>query len=273
MNDRTRSPRFGAVAVAAAIVLGLLAVAAVFAPWLAPYDPVAQLDLAGLQNSPPSWRHPLGTDAYSRDLLSRALFGARASLTVATVATGVAIAIGTLWGGIAAIVGARAGGALMNAADVMRSVPRVLVLLAVAVLAGDLTPVPLGLVIGLSVWPVTSRLVYALVRAISSRPFIEASVALGAAPARTLATHILPQLAGPLAASGALLLADTMTLEAGLSFIGLGVKPPNASWGSMVQDALPYLSSAWWVAAVPCALVVTAVLCAAHLVDAATAKV
>jgi peptide/nickel transport system permease protein len=230
----------------ASAVLLLIVALALLAPWVAPYDPAAQLDIVALKNSAPSLAHWLGTDPYSRDVFSRAVFGARTSLTVAALATLLATFVGCMWGACAASVSDQLGDALMSVVDVLRSVPRVLVFLSVSVLLGPLSAVTLALVLGATAWTGTSRLVYVLVRDISARPFVEAAQAVGASRWRVIQRHVMPQLLNPIVASGALLLADILAVEAGLSFIGLGVRPPGASWGSMLQDGLPFLQSAWW---------------------------
>lgn len=251
----------------AQVALAIIVLAALLAPLIAPYDPAAQLDIAGLRNATPSIAHILGTDAYSRDILSRVLFGARASLLVAFLATLVAILLGSIWGGIAATIRGRVGSVMMLLVDVVRSVPRMLLFLAVVALMGALTPALLALLLGVVAWPATSRLVFALVNDAESKPFVEAARSTGATNTRVFVHHVMPHLTGPLAASGALLLADVLALEAGLSFIGLGVRPPRASWGTMVQDALPYLGSAWWTAAIPCVCLVVTVLSASAIAD------
>ena len=257
----SRGKTIGKVTVAAIVTMAILA------PVLAPYDPSMQLDLVALKNSAPSFLHPLGTDSYSRDVLSRAMFGARTSLIVSMVAAAIATVIGIVWGSVAAVAGGSLGEIMMGAVDVIRSVPRMLVLLAAAVIMGALGSLQLGVLLGLTAWSPTARLVYTLTRTSRALPFVEAARALGNSPSRVLGSHVFPQLAGALAASSALLVADLIALEAALSFIGLGVQPPTASWGSMIQDAIPYLESAWWVAAVPCAFVIITVLSASSSMD------
>ncbi|MEO7359507.1 MAG: ABC transporter permease [Gemmatimonadaceae bacterium] len=247
--------------------LSIVVLAALLAPLVAPYDPARQIDIVLLKNQGPTVAHWFGTDAYSRDILSRVLYGARTSLMVASLATFVATLLGCVWGGIAATAGARVGTVLMLWVDVVRSIPRLLLFLVAVALAGALTPTVLAILLGAAAWPATSRMVYALVRDTESRSFVEAARSSGASSTRVLAVHVAPHLIGPLAASGALLLADILALESGLSFLGLGVRPPGASWGSMVQDALPFLGSAWWTVAVPCACLVVTVLSAASIAD------
>jgi peptide/nickel transport system permease protein len=256
---------------AAAAVLATVVVLALLAPWLAPYDAAAQLDVVALKNAAPSAAHPLGTDPFSRDLLSRALYGARTSVGVGLLAAIVGTALGAAWGLAAGSARERTGDALMGAVDVVRALPLAVVLLAVLAVLEAPSPPQLALLIGVAAWPQASRLVYVHVRGLRAREFVAAATALGASRPRVLARHVAPHLLGPLAASGALLLADAMALEAGLSFLGLGVRPPAASWGSMVQDGIPFLASAWWVAAVPSACLVVTVLSAARLADHAHA--
>jgi peptide/nickel transport system permease protein len=254
-------------AMRAAIMLTVITAAGLLAPWIAPYDPAVQLDIVQLKNGAPSLAHWFGTDPYSRDILSRALFGARTSLTVAAVATLLATVIGCAWGVCAATVSNRVGDVMMSVVDVVRSLPRVLLFLCIAVVLGPLSAMTLALVLGATAWTGTGRLVYVLVRDVTARPFVEAARSIGASRLRVLQRHVMPQLLTPLAASGALLLADILAVEAGLSFIGLGVRPPAASWGGMLQDGLPYLQSAWWLTAAPSVLLIATVLSAAGIAD------
>jgi len=258
---RNNMPRFST------IVFGAIVLLAILAPLVAPFGPAQQLDIVALKNRAPSVTHLLGTDAYSRDLLSRALFGARTSLFVAFAATTIATVVGTLWGGLAATAANRLGDGMMLIVDVLRSVPRMLLFLVAVALAGALSPVWLAALLGISAWPAISRMAFVLVRDVQSRSFVEAAHAAGSAPGRVFLRHIAPHLTGPLTAAGTLLLADILALESGLSFLGLGIKPPGASWGNMVQDALPYLGSAWWTAAVPCACLLVTVFSASALAD------
>lgn len=252
--------------IAVGLLIAIVALA-VFAPVVAPFNPTQQLDIVALKNAAPSASHLLGTDAYSRDVLSRASYGARASLFVAFIATLIATVFGVLWGGVAASAHWRYGEAMMTAVDVFRSVPRMLVFLVVAALAGALSPVALGVLLGVAGWPAMSRLAFAQTREIRARSFVEAARANGSSGTRVLFQHIVPHLAGPLSAACALLLADVLALESGLSFLGIGIRPPGASWGNMLQDALPYLGTAWWTAAVPCTLLLMTVLSASAIAE------
>ncbi len=257
-----RPPR---LALAVLAVMGLLAL---LAPWLAPHDPALQFDLVQLRNTPPSGAHWLGTDPFARDLLSRVLFGARTSLLVGVVAAGVGMGIGAVGGVATAFLPPALEAAVLGACDVLRTLPRLLWYLVVLLLTGALAPLPLGVVVGLSATPTTIRLVHGEARALRHRPFMEATRALGTPLGRRLRTQLLPHVLPTVLASGVLLLSDAMALEAGLSFVGLGVRPPQPSWGNMVQDGMSVLETAWWVAAVPGAALVLTVGCAARVADA-----
>lgn len=253
--------------VSLALLLGMAA-AALLAPWLAPHDPALQFDLVQLRNTPPGSAHWLGTDPFARDLLSRALFGARTSLLVGIVAAGVGMGVGTVGGVATAFVPPGWERLILGACDVLRTLPRLLWYLVVLLVTGALAPLPLGVVVGLSAAPATIRLVHGEARALRRHPFMEAARALGTPLGRRLRVQLLPHLLPTVLATGVLLLADAMALEAGLSFVGLGVRPPRPSWGNMVQDGVAVLETAWWVAAVPGAALVLTVGCAARVADA-----
>jgi peptide/nickel transport system permease protein len=248
-------------------VLAATGLLALLAPWLAPHDPALQFDLVQLRNTPPSAAHWLGTDPFARDILSRVLFGARTSLLVGVVAAGVGMGIGAVGGVTTAFLPPALEAAVLGACDVLRTLPRLLWYLVVLLLTGALSPLPLGVVVGLSAAPTTIRLIHGEARALRRRPFMEAARALGTPLGRRLRTQLLPHVLPTVLATGVLLLSDAMALEAGLSFVGLGVRPPQPSWGNMVQDGIPVLETAWWVAAVPGAALVLTVGCAARVAD------
>jgi len=245
--------------VVALLTMSLVGIGAIGAPWLAPYDPTAQLDLLTLKNQTPSWRHWLGTDAFSRDVLSRVLFGARTSLWVATLSTAIAMITGAAWGALAASVSPRWTNTMMGAVDVLRSIPRLLLLLGAIVAFGVMSPTLLAVVLGLTSWTSISRLVFTKIRELDTRAFVQAARALGLSRPVILRRHLAPHLLAPLGAAGTLLLADLLAIESGLSFLGLGVKAPMPSWGNMVQDAVPFLQSAGWLVAIPCLLIMATV--------------
>jgi peptide/nickel transport system permease protein len=255
-----------------ALLLALVLLAALGAPWLAPYDPAQQFDLVQLRNTPPSRAHWLGTDPYARDLFSRLLYGARTSLLVGGAAAAVGMMVGLVGGSAAAFLPTPWERTLLGACDVLRTVPRLLWYLLVLLLLGTMTPLPLGVVVGLSAAPSTIRLVHGETAALRQRPFMEAARAMGTPLWRRLRVQLLPHLLPTVLATGVLLAADAMALEAGLSFVGVGVRPPHPSWGNMVQDGMAGLESAWWVAALPGAALVLAVGALARLADAHPAR-
>ena len=256
-----------AIAVPLSVLL-LLALVALTASVIAPHDPDRQYDLVTMQNLPPSGRFLLGTDPAARDVLSRALHAARVSLGVGGVATLVAITLGAAWGALAGIIGPRGDALLMRLVDVALGVPRVLLLIVVVALWGNLAPPILAAVVGALSWFGTSRLVRAQVRAARERDFVLAATAIGASPSRVLLRHVAPHVLGTLAITASMLFGDVVALEAGLSFLGLGVRPPQASWGSMILDGTPAMLEAPWTAAVPIACVIVTVLAASALGDA-----
>lgn len=249
-------------------LLGAVALAGAAAPWLAPHDPAAQLDLVLLKNAPPSLAHWLGTDSYSRDVLSRAIYGARTSLVIGVLGALISTAIAAVCGASAGWLRDSFGDGMMGVVDIVRAIPRKIVLLATLLFFPQPTTLTLAVLLGVTSWTATSRVVFVQMRALKSREFVSSARAVGASPWRVLTRHVAPHLLPSLCSAGAMLLADILATEAGLSFIGLGVRPPQASWGSILQDGIPYLSSAWWVTATPCVLLVWTVLSVAHLADA-----
>ncbi len=232
-------------------ILAFFVLVAVAAPLVAPYDPAAQPDPVGLQNRPPSWLHPLGTDLYSHDLLSRVVFGARVSLGVGTLAMLVALTMGAMVGALAGYLGRWVDGVLMRIVDVGIAVPRMFLLLMAVALWSRLPLGTLIVLIGVTGWFGTSRLVRAEVLSLRERPFVDAARALGASTGRVIFSHVLPNAAAPLIVSAALGIGHVMLLEAALSFLGIGVRPPVASWGNMIADGRDLLTTAPWVSLVP----------------------
>jgi ABC-type dipeptide/oligopeptide/nickel transport system permease subunit len=263
-TDIRRSP--------AAWILLALVVAAVAAPWLAPADPARQLDIRLLRNAPPSFAHPFGTDLYSRDLLSRALYGARTSLLVGGVATALALLLACTWAVAATVLPPLWRSAVMVVNDSLRALPRKLVLLALLLLVPHPTVLTLAVLLGATSWMGLTPVLQAELARAMAEPYVDAARATGVSPWRVGWRHVVPALRGPLASVGAIVLADLITLEAVLAFLGIGVRAPTASWGGMLQDALPYLESAWWTALVPVVLVATCVGAIASLTDDVRAR-
>ncbi|MBU6498221.1 MAG: ABC transporter permease [Rhodospirillales bacterium] len=235
-----------------AILAGFV-VMALAAPLLAPYDPLHQSLLARLR--PPgtalrAGRFLLGTDDLGRDLLSRLIFGARASLAVAASSVAVSLATGSLLG---LLSGWRRGWSeivIMRLVDSMLSIPAILLaVLTVAVLGPGF--VKLVLVLGLTRWPRYTRVAYAQTLQVAALPYIRAAEMAGCRPWRILLRHILPNIAGPLLVVATSEFGLMILFEAGLSFLGLGIQPPTPSWGSIMSAGRDYVARAWWLTVFP----------------------
>jgi len=253
--------------IAAAAVLAAIGVAAILAPWIAPVDPNAQVDVVATRFlapgtiGPDGIIHLLGTDRLGRDVWSRMLHGARISLLVGLLATAVALTIGTLVGGLAALLGGAMRTLLLGLTDFVLAVPRVVLLLLLAAV-WDPSATLVILTLGLTGWMPIARLVYTESLAQLGRPYLEGAVALGARRGRLFLRHLLPHAAGPVLAAATLGLGNAITLEAGLSFLGLGVQPPTASWGSLIASGRETVINAPWVGLAPgIALVLVVVAC------------
>ncbi len=232
-------------------LLGVLVLVALLAPLLAPHDPVQQLDIVALKHAPPSMEHPFGTDSYGRDVLSRVLHGARVSLGVAAIASLIAASIGALVGGVAGWCGGWVDGVLMRLVDVGLALPRLLVLIAVAAFWGAPGPLWLAILVGATGWFGTSRLVRSETRAMRARDHVLAARAVGGSALQVFVRHVAPGVAPALIASLVLLSGQAIVLELGLSYLGLGVRPPQPSWGSIMNEGVPFIATAWWVSLFP----------------------
>jgi peptide/nickel transport system permease protein len=242
------------------LAVGVLYLIALLAPVLAPYDPAAQLNLAGGRLLPPSLAHPLGTDALSRDLLSRLLFGARLSLAIAGLAVVVAVTLGTAVGLAAGLAGGVLDGILMRSVDAALAIPRVFLLVAILALWEQGGIGALVLVLGLTGWFGTSRLVRAEVLSLRRRDFVLAARALGLPGWRVALRHVLPNAVAPIVVTATLGVGHTILIEAALSFLGIGVRPPLPSWGNMIADGQAYLATSPWQAMAPGLAVVATVM-------------
>jgi ABC-type dipeptide/oligopeptide/nickel transport system permease subunit len=233
---------------------------ALFAPWLAPFDPNRQLDIIALASKPPSGGYLFGTDIYSRDVLSRVIHGARISLSVALLAVLLSITVGAAYGAIAGYAGGRVDGAMMRVIDALLSIPRILVLLAIFALWGRVSLGALVLILGLTGWFATSRLVRAQVIALKTEEMVMAAHALGARHRRVLWRHILPGVTSTVVVAATLGIGNVIILEAGLSFLGVGVQAPTASWGNIISDGISNVAGLWWLSLFPGLAIVLTVM-------------
>lgn len=229
------------------IIIGILLLA-FLAPLISPYDPNA-IDVKAIL-LPPSSQHLMGTDGLGRDVFSRMLFGARISLLVGMVAVGIATAIGIVLGAISGYYRGWVDIIIMRTVDVMLSIPTFFLILAVIAF---LTPSiwNIMIVIGLTSWMGVTRLVRAEFLSLRGREFVLASQTLGAKDKRLIFTHLLPNSLTPIIVSSVLGVASAVLIESGLSFLGLGVQAPQASWGNILTDGKEYIQFAWWLSLFP----------------------
>lgn len=233
-----------------AIILAAVSVA-ILAPWIAPFDPYEQDLLARLK--PPVWSaghlpdHPLGTDNFGRDMLSRLIYGSRVSMMVGVASALLSCVLGSLAGLVAGYKGGRIEQVVMRLADAHLAFPEILMaILIVAAIGGS--ALNLILVLGISGWMVYARVVYGLARSLKERAFIEAAVSYGANEVTIMLRHILPQMIPVLTVIGTLQVAQMILQETALSFLGLGLPPPTATWGNMLAEGRDRLWIAPWIA-------------------------
>ncbi len=255
-------------AIAALATITLLVLVAIFAHWLAPHDPSAQPDIVGLRSQPPSSSHLFGTDPFSRDVLSRVMYGSRVSLTVGVLSMLIAVSLGTVYGAAAGLGSRAVDATLMRVVDAALSIPRLLLLIAVLSLWGQVGVPSLIVLLGVTSWFGTSRLVRAQVRSIREREFVLSARALGAPPMHVLLRHILPNALSVIVVAATLGIGNVIILEAGLSYLGIGVAQPTASWGNIIQDGSDQIAAHWWISVFPGLAMLATVLAFNTLGDA-----
>ena len=262
----TRLLRDGRAAFGAMVLLVVL-LCALFAPLVTNGQPAAQRDIVATRFVPPLSSdtrgafHALGTDRFGRDVWTRLVYGARVSMGVGVIAVMVSIVLGVMVGAVAGFWRGPIAMTLIGLTDFVLAIPRVVLLLLIAALWQPSTALVI-IVLGLTGWMSIARLVHGEVRALAVRPFVEGARAVGAPRVRVLARHILPNALTPVIVAGALGIGNAITLEAGLSYFGLGVQPPTPSWGNMIASGRDVLVNAPWVAAAPgVALVLVVVAC------------
>jgi peptide/nickel transport system permease protein len=251
---RARPRRVPWLVVAAGAFIGLLALVAAIAPWLAPHDPErgslrARLAAPTLEAADGK-AHLLGTDHLGRDVLSRMIFGTRVSLIVGFAA----VAVGGLVGGVLGLLAGFRGGwvdeVVMTVADAQLAFPFILLAIGIIAVLGPSFP-NLIVVVGLSGWVTYARVLRSQVLSLRRREFIDAILGLGGSVPRILLRHVLPNVASTLMVIATLELARAIVLEATLSFLGLGIQPPTPSWGGMIHEGREYLDTAWWISVCP----------------------
>ncbi|HEX6405663.1 MAG TPA: ABC transporter permease [Gemmatimonadales bacterium] len=263
---RDRRAQFGLVVILLAIVVALAA------PLLAG-DPVVQRDIVATRFLPPLSTdvhgafHALGTDRFGRDVWARLAYGARISLGVGVLAVLLSVSIGVLIGAASGFWPGAVGTVLLGLTDFALALPRVVLLLLLASLWQPSAALVVA-VLGVTGWMTVARLVHGEVRALSARPFVESAVALGVRGPRVLMRHILPNAMTPVIVTAALGVGNAIMLEAGLSFLGLGVQPPTPSWGNLIASGRDTLVNAPWVATAPGVALVLVVVAATLLGDA-----
>ncbi len=229
----------GAAGLALCVVI---CAAAALAPWISPHDP----DAINVMNrfAAPSLTHWLGTDHLGRDLLSRLMHGATVAMAVAIAAISIAVLAGSALGILAAYLSTRWERLILIVFDVILSFPSLIMALAIVAVFGPSTTMVV-IIVAITLIPQFGRVARAQTLQLKSAPFLEAERILGASPLRIIASHILPNIAGPIVVLASMDIPAVITIEAGLSFLGLGVRPPQSSWGTLIQDGYQYLSDSW----------------------------
>jgi peptide/nickel transport system permease protein len=246
------------LAVAGIVIVFTLALIALSAPLVAPYNPDA-INVYSVF-SPPSNAHPFGTDELGRDVLSRMIWGSRVSLSVGFIAVGIAIAIGIIVGAVAGFYGGAVDAVLMRFVDIMLSIPTFFLMLAIIAVVEPSIRV-IMIVIGLTGWMDVARLVRAEFLTLKERDFVLAARATGAGDSRLIFRHIIPNALSPVFVAATFGIGGAILTESGLSFLGLGVQPPDASWGNILTSGKDNITVAWWLSLFPGLAILITVLC------------
>ena len=235
-------------AVIGVIFLALVIVPAIFAPIVAPYDPLAQG--LGAPFTPPTLQHLFGTDQFGRDVLSRVIYGGRLSLSIGIIAVAIGLVGGLVLGFAAGFAGGWADEGVMRFVDFMLAFPGILLAIAVVIMLGPSLG-NLMIAVGVGGIPGFARLIRGSVLAAKEEEFVHAAQALGASSLKVMARHILPNILAPIVVLITVSLADAILAGTGLSYLGLGAKPPTPEWGLMLSDGRDYMQVAWWVSTFP----------------------
>ena len=262
----------------AAIFLSMIALVCLLAPITAPYDPLrlgqdgpsGSSGMYTMKNLPPSLEHPMGTDGSSRDVMSRFLYGGRVSLGVALFATLVSVTLGTAYGAAAGYTTGITSTVLERVLDVLLAIPRVLLLIVIFALWRDLDPRAFVLILGMTGWYALARLVRGQVLALKTQDFVASARALGATQMRIITRHILPNVVTTVVVAAMLGVGHLIILEAGLSYLGIGITVPDPSWGNMIREGgnIGQMKSTWWISLFPGLAIVSTVIAFNVLGDA-----
>ena len=247
-SDAWRRLLANKAAVAGGIILLILIFLAIFAPWIAPHSYSYQNLELGAQ--PPSGNFLLGTDTLGRDLFSRILYGARVSLLVGFVATGVALVIGVSWGIIAGYFGGRIDSVMMRIVDVLYGLPFIIFIILLMVIFGRNIWLLFG-AIGAVEWLTMARIVRGQVLTVKNQEYVLAAQAMGVSNIQMFRKHIFPNILGPIAVYATLTIPHVMLLEAFLSFLGLGIQPPMSSWGTLIRYGVESMEEYSWLLIYP----------------------
>lgn len=232
------------------VLLGWLGLAALLAPYVAPFDPDVQDDIVATRYQGPTATHLMGTDEFGRDVLSRVVYGARISLSIGFLAVLIAITLGMAIGAVAGYAGGWSDALLMRIVDMFLSFPRLVLVITVAALF-DPSISLLTITLGLTGWMGVSRVVRGQVLAVKELPYIQAARALGFGSGRIVGRHVLPNVLTPVIVAATLGIGNTILAEAALSYLGLGVQPPTASWGTIIESGKSVMIDAWWITTFP----------------------
>ncbi len=246
-----RQFRRNRLAIMGLVIMLLLYIITLMTPLIAPFDPTEQGDIVMMRYLSPSFEHLMGTDKFGRDILSRVLYGARISLTIGFVAMGIGVVLGTTLGATAGYFGKAVDTVIMRFTDMMLSIPRLILLIVIVALFDQPSIWLVVVVLGLTGWMGVARIVRGEVLSLREREFVQAARALGMSDGRIITRHIIPNTLAPIIVYATLGIGNTILVEAGLSFLGLGVQPPTPSWGNMIADGRDALITAWWIATFP----------------------
>jgi peptide/nickel transport system permease protein len=261
-SPRLAVPR--ASTILAAVALAALIILAIGAPLFAAHGPNTQSLLERLK--PPawskggSWTHPLGTDTLGRDIFARLLYGARVSFGIGLGAATAAGIFGTAAGLVAGYRGGLVGGIVRRAVDVQTAFPFLVIALTVVAVVGA-TPISLIITIGFWTWVPFARLATARTMVLAQTDYVRAAEAMGSSHGRVMWRHLLPNIVASQVVLWTFVVALAIIAESALSFLGVGLPPPTASWGSMINEGRTYLQSAWWISVCPAVTIVIAILC------------